>query len=517
MLFSGLKMQIAGTLIVLLSLAIFLSSIVLVAFWQKGLVRSEIEHMRSYWATSLPNNSAKMFTGSVASIYDLKTLCRSVGKHCVGVTLSGGEYWFKGDVYSIKDKCQKLAQKSAVSKKEMIYLEGESWGGFSFTKSYLLIAEPLSHDVYEEQASVVVALELNSVYESIFNNHKAIFVYLLVNVILLTVVGFFRLLAIVIKPVERMVVKSESYHESSTLFSRGEEKRTEFGQLSMSLDRMLSRIESDREKLRKTVLSLETSNTQLIETQKEMLRTEKLASVGVLSAGLAHEIGNPIGIVQGYVELLQQADISEADKQQYARRAQCEIDRINTLIRQLLDYSRSSSEQKSVANLKQLVEGVCEIASMNQHNPSTRIVNQIPVDIYVRCDEERIRQVLLNCFLNALDAIDSKKGDFDRQLLIIAKKAVDEEVREETVHITIEDNGVGIAAEELEKIFDPFFTTKDPGKGTGLGLFVSHSLIDAHGGKIWLESSVGVGTSVHIMLPLDITGDSKGHDEATHY
>ena len=125
---------------------------------------------------------------------------------------------------------------------------------------------------------------------------------------------------------------SESYHDSDALFFSGEQKRSEFGQLSMALNGMLYRIESDREKLRQTVTSLEAANATLVKTQKEMIRTEKIASVGRLSAGLAHEIGNPIGIVQGYVELLQQADLDPADKQQFAQRALSELDRINKLI-----------------------------------------------------------------------------------------------------------------------------------------------------------------------------------------
>lgn len=517
MLFSGLKMQIAGTMVVLLTLAVLLSSVVFVAFWQKGLVRAEIDHMRSFWGFALSNNCINQPSGNDISSDDLKTLCRYVGKHCAGVTLSGGEYWFKSDMSKIQEQCPELAQESAVSQEEIIRLEGKPWGFLSFENSYLLIAEPLPHTVDKKERSVVVVLELDSIYESLFDNHKAILVYLLVNVVLLTVIGFFRLIAVTVKPVERMVKMSESYQNSDTVLFGGGEKRSEFGQLSMSLNGMLCRIESDREKLRKTVASLEAANSQLLKTQKEMVRTEKLASVGMLSAGLAHEIGNPIGIVQGYVELLQQSDLGENDKQQFGQRALSELDRINKLIRQLLDYAGSSSQEMSLVNLDLLLKGVCQVVALKKYNPPVSLSRVVPVDIYIMCDGESLRQVFLNCLLNAFYALESKVGEFERHVLITAEKVVEAETEQANVYISVEDNGTGIKEKDLDVIFDPFFTTKDPGKGTGLGLFVSHSIIDAHGGKIWIESSLGLGSTVHITLPVCTPEGKEERDETADH
>lgn len=517
MVFSGLKVQIAATLSVLLTLAILLGSVVFVAFWQKGLVRAEIEHIRSFWSLVLSRNSINQYPENAPSFDDLRTLCSYVGKHCVGVTLFSGEYWFRDDMTKIEDKSQNLAQESAGSKKEIIRLAGNPWGFLFFEKSYLLVAKPISHRASKKVNSIVVVLELDSIYGSIFKNHKAIFVYLFVNLILLTAVGFFRLIKITVKPVERMVRMSESYHDSDGLFFGGEEKRSEFGQLSMALNGMLYRIESDREKLRKTVASLEAANVKLLKTQKEMVRTEKMASVGILSAGLAHEIGNPIGIVQGYIELLQQPDLNETDKQQFVQRALMELDRINTLIRQLLDYAKSSTHDMSPVNLKQLVEEICQIVSLKKYNPPILLSIEIPADIYIHCDRESLRQVFLNCLLNAFDAIESKGGDTERRVTITAEKVVESVGGVADMIMSIKDTGTGIKEKDLEVIFDPFFTTKDPGKGTGLGLFVSHSIIDAHGGKIWMESTFGQGSTIFMRLPQYCSLDQKERHETSDH
>ncbi|BHH82939.1 sensor histidine kinase [Desulforhopalus sp. 52FAK] len=510
-------MQIAATLAILLSLAILLGNVVVVAFWQKGVVRSEIDYAQTVWASTVATNSDAQNSTQSSFARELELLCRYAGSRCAGVVTSGGEHWFKNDIPKLQVKSLNLAQESALSQKEIITLENNMWGIFSLKKRYLLIAKPLRPKSSKEMKSAVLVIALDSIYDSIFKNHKAIFVYWLVNVLLLSVVGFFRLINITVKPVERMVRMSESYHDSDALFSDGLQKRSELGQLSMALSGMLCRIASDREKLRKTVSSLEAANSQLVKNQKEMVRTEKIASVGILSAGLAHEIGNPIGIVQGYVELLQQPDLAEDDKQQFAERSLSELDRINKLIRQLLDYAGSSSNEMSLVNLDVLCENICQIVALKRYDPPISLKKDIPVSLYVMCDDESLRQVFLNCLLNAFDAIEAKGGDFERQVMFTAEKIAETDGGQFSVRIRIEDNGTGIAEKDLEVIFDPFFTTKDPGKGTGLGLFVSQSIIDAHGGKIWVETYLGSGSTVHVELPAYIFEGQEERDETADH
>ncbi|MGB3221279.1 MAG: ATP-binding protein [Desulforhopalus sp.] len=520
MLFSGLRVQIAVTLAVLLTLGILLGNVVIIAFLQKGAVRTEVEHARSVWQTALSNNGNRLNVNLLKSNDEfgtLKTLCGYTGKRCVGVLLSGGEFWLKNGLSELRTRGLQLAHESALSQKEIIRLDGNPWGVISIRDRYLFVAEPFQSSGSEELKSAVMVLTLDSIYESIFDNKKAIFVYLLVNVIVLTVVGFFRLIKITVRPIERMVRMSESYHDSDVWFFSGEQKRSELDQLSMALNAMLYRIESDREKLRKTVTSLENANSELLKTQKEMIRTEKIASVGRLSAGLAHEIGNPLGIAQGYVELLQQPGLEQAEKQQFAERALSELDRVNRLIRQLLDYAGTSSHETSMINLHRLFEEICQIVTIKKYNPPITLFIDIPPDIFIKCDGESLRQVFLNCLLNALDAIESKEGELEGQLTITVEKIVESENNQAKVYIRIKDNGIGIDQRDLDVIFDPFFTTKDPGKGTGLGLFVSHAIIDAHGGRIWINSTLSKGSTVYIDLPIYPDPDQGERDETSYH
>ncbi len=502
MLFSRLKLQIAGTLLVLLTVAVLLSCVVIMAFWQKAALRTELEHARAVWTAALSAKSSGQPPSRFETSDELKLLCSATGNRCAGVVLSGGEHWLQTDIPDLRAKSLLLAKEAGASQREIIRIEGNPWGILSLKKKYLLIAEPLPSGVGEEPRAAVVIIALDSIYAAIFENRHALFVYLLVNVILLTVVGFFRLITLTVKPIERMVGMSTSYQDPDVLFFSGEQHRSEFGQLSMALNGMFYRIEADRVKLRRTVSSLETAHAELLQTQKEMVRTEKMVSVGRLSAGLAHEIGNPIGIVQGYIELLQQPDLDQADKQQFAQRALSELERVNKLIRQLLDYAGSSAHERSRVQLDQLFAGICQIVPLKKYSPPISVLRDIPADICIECDGESLRQVFLNCLFNALDAIEAKTGDYDRQIIITAEKVVEAEGGQATIHIKMTDNGLGIKEKDLDAIFDPFFTTKAHGKGTGLGLFVSHSIIDAHGGKIWLESIFGQGSTVHIQLPI---------------
>jgi len=506
MLLGGLKIQIASTLALLLTCAILLEHIVVVAFWQQGMVRSEIQHIRSILGMLSVEYSNSVDQEKLSAQIEPELVCGYIGTHCSGVVFADGRHWLQNDSSFLLIKTGKIARQAAIFQKEIIQFEENPWSVLLFKKRYLFVAEPLSADGGEELQAAVAVIVLDSIYVSLFENHQAVFVYWLVNVLLLTVIGFFRLIAITVRPIEKMIRTSSSYHDSDMLFFNGKERRNEVGKLSMALSGMFHRIDSGREKLRQTIVSLEAANSELLQTQKEMIRTEKIASVGRLSAGLAHEIGNPIGIVQGYIELMQQPDLSVSEIKQFGDRAQGELDRVNKLIRQLLDYAGSSAQEMSVVSVDQLFEDISQFTAFRNFHPPVEILREIEKDCLIKCDGESLRQVFLNCLLNALDAVESTKDLSGGRVRITAQQTAKEGGDQAFLHVCIEDNGIGIEKHHLEVIFDPFFTTKDPGRGTGLGLFVSHSIIDAHGGTMWIDSVFGQGATVHIKLPLYLEG-----------
>jgi len=295
---------------------------------------------------------------------------------------------------------------------------------------------------------------------------------------------------------------TENYDEQDDIVPFYDQGGSEFGRLSMALNRMTRRIDADRQRLRETVESLEAANAQLQKTQQEMIRAEKLASVGRLSAGLAHEIGNPIGIIQGYLELLRRENLSPEDRKEFSERATRELERINRLIRQLLDFARTAPPGKHRIGINPLLDDVVDMVSKRKHmeNIHFRLSLEAKDDTVV-ANEEGLQQVFLNCLLNAVDAIAEKTDDGPGEITVTTLNRDSDDSRPEVV-ISIRDNGPGIEASDLNNIFDPFFTTKEPGRGTGLGLSVSHAIVEAVGGRISARSEEGKGAEIVVALPV---------------
>jgi signal transduction histidine kinase len=233
-----------------------------------------------------------------------------------------------------------------------------------------------------------------------------------------------------------------------------------------------------------------------------MVRTEKLAAIGRLSAGLAHEIGNPLSIVLGYVDLLRRADLSTEEREVFSKNSQLELDRIKTLIRQLLDFSRSDNLQEHRISVNDLIKQVIGFVGMEKSFARCNIIQQLDAgrDMVI-ANADSLRQVLLNCLLNAVDSLAGGEGSGE---IVVCTRNSEEELMGGSLFISLKDNGKGIAAEHLENVFDPFFTTKEPGKGTGLGLFVCHTIIERLGGSITIGNNPygEKGSEVVITLPL---------------
>ena len=481
----------------LLTLGIFFSDIVIVMFWQRGLVEAEIRHARSS-LTLLGALLSRRPLQNDRIQADLDTFCMAVGPTCVAASFFDGREW--GTSKSGDDaQLAHVVRLAALSRQDVVRFSGASWGVFTFTDRQVFVAIPVAGETSSSMA-IGMMIELQPVYRMIKGKKEIVFWYMLVNVLFLAVIGFFRLHRVIVRPLERLVKISETYsgEEGQVFFL--ENKGGEFGQLSMALNSLVFRIEEDRKKLRATVDSLEKANVQLINNQKEMVRTEKFAAIGRLAAGLAHEIGNPIGIVQGYLELLRQPDISEEERRQFSSRAAAELERINRLIRRLLDFSRSSAGRQELVDIPTLLDNLIEMVSPRQEMSSISFVKKYMIQRGVVADPDGLRQVLLNCLLNALDAVQEKGPQGSAEIVVTCSegKGLNDAP---VVKISIMDNGMGIKKDDLEKIFDPFFTTKEPGSGTGLGLSVSYSIIEAAGGRIWVESEEGGGTTVHIELP----------------
>jgi signal transduction histidine kinase len=233
---------------------------------------------------------------------------------------------------------------------------------------------------------------------------------------------------------------------------------------------------------------------------RELAQADKLASIGQLSAGIAHEINNPLGIILGYTQLLIRNESPETEKYNDLKTIEKHVRSCKSIVADLLNFARSSKPNEDVIRVDQAIDDVLDF--IRQHAGLDDIDVQVNYDASVPemlLDEKKIKQVLMNLIMNAKHAI-GKKGTL--------RIATGLNPSEEQVVVTIADTGHGIEKKNLARIFDPFFTTKPTGEGTGLGLSVSYGIIKNHGGDILVDSEVGKGSTFTILLPL-VSPDSR--------
>jgi signal transduction histidine kinase len=226
-------------------------------------------------------------------------------------------------------------------------------------------------------------------------------------------------------------------------------------------------------------LALHTQMAQLEDQRQQLIRSEKLASVGRLAMGVAHEVGNPLQSIIGFTDLLLRGGVEPKTAQDYLGRIHGEAGRIHQIVRELLDYSRPVSEGTEAVSLESVVTQARGLVEHQQRLKKARILCQGLSDLpRVRANDRRLVQVIVNLLLNAADAITSA-GTIEIEGTLGADGR--------TVVLSLSNDGTPIEREDRERIFDPFFTTKAPGEGTGLGLAVGRSIVEAFGGRLVLD------------------------------
>jgi signal transduction histidine kinase len=419
---------------------------------------------------------------------------------------TGGQVAYSaGKEFGLDTGLEKLMKETIASGERGARFSGTTWGVFWYQRKNLMISYPV-RDGDAVLASIGILMNLEPIYAGQRRSQRFVFFYLAINTLILTIIGFYRLSKVYLEPINRLVGMAEDYQEADGTFFPVRKQDNELSKLSKALNGMINRISEDKKALRSAVDSLEKSNLELKKAQEEVIRAEKLASIGRLSSGIAHEIGNPIGIVTGYLELLKNEDIADHEKKEYILRITKEIHRMDTVIRQLLDLSRPSSIETKTVSVHEIIDDISNVLSVQPLMSKIKLIWSLKAENdTVHVDPNQLRQVFINLAINAADAI-AAKGDPEHGRLIIesVNPAAETEVSsvEKTLKITFVDNGTGIPSEHLGSIFDPFFTTKEPGKGTGLGLSVCFMIVESMGGAIHVESREGEGTTMTIQLPL---------------
>ena len=295
----------------------------------------------------------------------------------------------------------------------------------------------------------------------------------------------------------------------------------EFGELAASFNAMTAALRNSRQELREWGRTLEekveSRTRELRIAEAEAARGEKLASVGLLAAGIAHELNNPLTGILTFSHLLRKKMPDGSPDAEDLDLVIRETKRCAVIIRRLLDFAREKAPEKKFCDFNQIVEDTVRIIQRPAHLRDIEITMDLDRDLPpVWVDADQMKQVIMNMLVNAQHAIEEKGSIAIRSRRVPEAGSTGPDARPvPMIELSIIDTGCGIPERNLKRIFDPFFTSKELGKGTGLGLSVSHGIVSAHGGSIKVESTVGEGSTFRVYLPVDRPSDdaeSSGSD-----
>ena len=294
----------------------------------------------------------------------------------------------------------------------------------------------------------------------------------------------------VARPAERLLLATERVGSDAPLLA---EEGPVLGRLGIAFDRMGARLSEERRTVDAQVAALREANRALAEARESAIRQEKLATVGRLAAGVAHEIGNPLAALLGYMQIVRGKPEAKA-LAAYVEPMEREAKRIDRILRDLLDFARPAraSAGPAIASVPRTIERTLRLLEPQKrfHGVVVQLEVEEPLPP-VRADEHQLGQVLVNLLLNASDAMGGRGA-----------VTIGARTEGRAVVLTVRDTGPGIPPEHLPQLFDPFFTTKPPGEGTGLGLAICHSLVESFGGSVTAANAEGGGAEFRIELPI---------------
>ncbi len=351
----------------------------------------------------------------------------------------------------------------------------------------------LSNDfIFSKNAEVLVPLFIGEKkwgtlrFAVSLNNERNEFFYAIFKIFLITVIliilGYFLVLYLsnlFVNPIINLanaMSKTDMEKLDTYIPVKGTD---EFAYLTTQFNKMIERIRSANEELKKK--------------NQMLLQSEKLASIGILASGIAHEINNPLGGIFNCIHML--ANDKTCSNTKYIELIKDGLERIENTVKKLLWMARKGEEQKEMVQLYILIEHVLEFVGYNLSKKRIKIIKEVDEGLTVFINRADLEQVLLNLIINAIQAIE-KEGE----ILIRCRDEGDR------IFFEIRDNGSGIEEENINKIFDPFFTTKKQGEGTGLGLWITYEIIKNMGGEIWVESKKGIGTSFYFTIKKELEG-----------
>ena len=331
---------------------------------------------------------------------------------------------------------------------------------------------------------------------------RLVALYMSVFALALLVFAYFSLTRLIVRPVEQLVEATDRIASGARTLRFPRSGARELVELGASVQAMAGKLMSEEAALILKVDELTDATKRLTQAQAQLVRSERMASVGRLAAGVAHEIGNPIAALIGMQELLLEGDVPATELGDFLRRMRKETERIHTVVRDLLDFARPeerAAETVGRADPADVAAVACDVVSLvrpQRFFRSVRVETEIDAAPLVVLSAARLTQVLLNLVLNAAAAIESSGRQTGRITIRARAQTPD------TVRIEVEDDGPGIDPAVRDRLFEPFVTTKAVGEGTGLGLAVCRGLVESAGGEIAVDPSYVGGSRFVVVLPV---------------
>jgi signal transduction histidine kinase len=260
-------------------------------------------------------------------------------------------------------------------------------------------------------------------------------------------------------------------------------------------------------RLERAMADLQSKTEELRDTTRQLWQSAKLASVGELAASIAHELNNPLGTISLRLETILATTPPDSPCRPYLAIVEQEVERMARLVANLLQFSRQGPDQVSTVHVCEEIQKTTELTDYHLRRRGVKIVHDFPPVVQtIYADRQKLRQLFLNLFTNAGDAMPQ-----GGTLTARVRPGTTNEGKRAVV-VEVADTGHGIPPDVLSRIFDPFFTTKEEGKGTGLGLAICRRIVQDHNGTITVESKLGEGTVVRIVLPVHDSVNVRGLD-----
>jgi two-component system, NtrC family, sensor kinase len=347
------------------------------------------------------------------------------------------------------------------------------------------------------------ALEISESIDKLKNYiHKTILRSIILG-ILMALLGSIMLWVLGIKfvgrPLSRLVEITRQIGKgdfSARVVVRGHD---ELSSLANAINQMCVQLAASRETARK-------ETEARIAALEQLRHTERLATLGRLSSGIAHELGTPLNVVSGRAKLIISEDLKKEDITECSRIIKEQAERMTKLIRQLLDFARRRAPQKSPVNLKNLSNQVIEMLkpAAEKQKVMLKLLQNDDIPL-VSMDLFQVQQVLINLVMNGIQAMpDGGQLEIGLHMKNSYHPTLSSDQEHNYVAISIKDEGNGISENNINHVFEPFFTTKNVGEGTGLGLSIAYGIVREHGGWIDVKSKVGKGSCFTIYIPLEV-------------